>query len=314
MRLFRRIAARLRDAGYRRALEKMLRGEIAGRTPKALFGGISDGYWYWLNTEGYRESPSLRGILPAMPDDDVQEQFTGTKGDAVMQEGFDAYRLFRDQYESRVGPLARCEAVLDFGCGWGRIIRFFIKDLEPSKLWGVDPVEKMIELCTSGNRWCNFRTINARPPGPFHDNTFDLIYSFSVFSHLSQEMHKSLLAELTRILKPGGLLIATTRHRTFIEFCDTLRNRPDIDTVHPGTRISAGAFPDTRRTLSDYDSGRYCFSQLVHGGEWSYWGEAAIPRQYVLEHWTPGLEFLDYLDDQAQCVQSVIVMRKPRGG
>ena len=297
---------------YRFTLKKILNSSpIADKQINELFSGISDENWYWLHTAGYRSSPALRRILPATPDEDVQLMFTGSSGDTVMREGYIAYKLFRDLYTRYIGPIDQCTNILDFGCGWGRIIRFFMKDIEPSKLWGCDPVEKMIEICKEQNKWCNFDLINTRPPSPYADNTFGLIYSFSVFSHLSEEMSDNQLAELTRILRPGGMLVVTTRSREFIEYCARLRERKDLDTLHPGPRSSAAAFLDTEQSLADYDSGRYCFSQLVHEGEWSYWGDTAISKKYVLENWTKSLTFLDYVDDQKNISQNAIVLKKP---
>lgn len=296
-----------KGVAYRVALERILNDAIAEKTPNQLFSGISDDFWLWLNTEGHT---SLKNIIPAMPEEDVQLGFTGAKGHSVLREGFSAYRLFKQCYEDHVGPIAHGNRILDFGCGWGRIIRFFLRDVEPSRLWGCDPVERMIDICKNDNPWCNFKIINTRPPSPFEDDTFDLIYSFSVFSHLSEEMHNVLLTELNRILRPGGLLIVTTRRRNFIEHCAEMRKRSDLDSLHEGPRSSASAFPNTRECLSEYDQGRYCFSQLVHEGEWSYWGEAAIPKDYVLKHWTRSLTFLDYVDDHRRCTQNVIVMKK----
>src|SRR5262249_49125760 len=171
----RRIIDRASFAGgvaYRIALEMLLHGAIANKMPNELFAGISDDFWFWLNTEGCRKNPALRSMLPAMPDENVQLMFTGAKGDAVLREGFAAYRLFKALYENHVGPIAQCHNILDFGCGWGRIIRFFLKDIEPSRLWGCDPVENMINICKNNNKWCNFTNINTRPPGPFQDDTF----------------------------------------------------------------------------------------------------------------------------------------------
>src|SRR6266850_951076 len=91
-------------------------------------------------------------------------------------------------YESHVGQLKECRRLLDFGCGWGRIIRFFLKDVEPSALYGVDPVEDMVSLCRTDNRWCAFEVSPRRPPSRFPDGHFDLIYAYSVFSHLSEEV------------------------------------------------------------------------------------------------------------------------------
>jgi SAM-dependent methyltransferase len=297
---------------YQAALKMILSDSSTDKAPNETFSGISDDFWFWLHTEGYRSSPVLQSILPGMPDENIQLMFTGNKGDLVLNEGFSAYKLFKNLYASYIGPIDQCNSILDFGCGWGRIIRFFIKDIAPSKLWGCDPVEEMINICKEQNRRCNFKTIDAKPPSPFQDETFSLIYSFSVFSHLSEEMQKDLVAELSRILKPGGLLIATTRSRNFIEDCAKLRRRKDLDSVHEGPRSSTSAFLNTQECLSDYDSGRYCFSQLVHEGEWSYWGEAAIPKDYVVHQWTQALTFVDYIDIYGGLAyQSIIVMRKP---
>ena len=46
------------------------------------------------------------------------------------------------------------------------------------------------------------------PPLPFDDGFFDLIWAISVWTHLTDNA-LSWLAEMHRILKPGGLLIAT---------------------------------------------------------------------------------------------------------
>jgi SAM-dependent methyltransferase len=297
---------------YQAATERIIRmGEIENKRPYEIFSGITDEHWYWLHTEGYRRNPILHTILPGTPAEEIQLRFTGSKGDIVMREGYHAYRLFKGLYARHVGPINECDNILDFGCGWGRIIRYFMKDIEASKLSGCDPIPQMIDICVKQNKWCSFTKVNTRPPGPYRDNMFDLIYSFSGFSHLSEEMSDRVLAELTRILKAGGMVIVTTRSRDFIRYCAALRKRKDLDTLNIGPRSSAAAFMDTNQSLADYDSGKYCFSQLVHGGEWSYWGDTAISRKYVLDHWTRSLNVVDYLDDQKYSSQNAIVLTKP---
>jgi hypothetical protein len=124
-------------------------------------------------------------------------------------------------------------------------------------------------------------------------------------------MHRICLTELTRILKPGGMLMVTTRRRDFIEFCAELRKRADLAAVHPATKVSAAAFLNTEESLKRYDNGEYCYSQLVFKGDWSYWGDAAISKQYVLKHWTGRLRFVEY--SQSQYAQDFIIMQKPTG-
>jgi hypothetical protein len=80
--------------------------------------------------------------------------------------------------------------------------------------------------------------------------------------------------------------------------------------LHARPRSSASAFLDSAGALADYDAGKYCFSQLVREGEWAYWGETAIPKDYVLHHWARQLVFVDYVDDPGCCSQKVMVMTK----
>jgi len=46
---------------------------------------------------------------------------------------------------------------------------------------------------------------------------FDFIYAFSVFTHLSESGQVAWLAELSRILRPGGYLLMTTHGEAFAE-------------------------------------------------------------------------------------------------
>jgi SAM-dependent methyltransferase len=311
-----RIAQRIADStrlsdgiAYRVALEALVTA-ASHKVPMELFHGISDGFWFWLCTEGYERHPSLQAVLPGLPDETIQLNLTGSQGEQVLREGFRAYVLFKGLYETHVGPLAQCDNVLDFGCGWGRILRFFLKDVEPSRLLGIDPMKEMIEFCTLSNKWCRFEIMNRRPPTRFADKMFDLIYAYSVFSHLPEKMHEDWLLELGRILRPGGLLVVTTMSREFIVHCDALRKDKRLHTYPDGIKISAMSFPDVKQSLADYDRGLYVYTSHGHSGDWDYWGDAAVPKGYVLSRWTQYLTVLDYIDDRTRCPQNVIVMKK----
>jgi SAM-dependent methyltransferase len=286
------------------------RADAAGSaTPYQLFHDVSDRLWFYLNTVGYRRSERLRRVLPALPEQETQLRFTGMAGDDTLYEAYTMYALCKRLIERHVGPLANVGNILDYGCGWGRVIRFFLKDVEPSKLWGVDPFAEVLDLAKQTNRWCTFEQIPTMPPTSLPDGAFDAIYLFSVFSHLSEDAHLRLLAEFKRLLRPGGLVIATTRPREFILHCAELRSRTDLP---PHLQGGARSFPDTEAALTAYDRGEFCYSPSGGGDllEESFYGEACIPRRYAENRWGEHFTILDFVDDRALLPQAVVVAKK----
>jgi SAM-dependent methyltransferase len=288
----------------------------AGKNHKELFHGINDDYWLWLNTEGSRLSADLRALLPGLPKDKKLEYAAVTlKGEENLLYGFQVYQSFKRIYEKHRGDLSRCDSILDFGCGWGRMIRFFLRDVSPATLWGVDPWKEFIEAARETNKWCHFDTIEPLPPTSFEPGSFGLIYCYSVFSHLSEDVHKRWLAELSRILKPGGLLIATTLGRDHIEWISQLRTpAPTSETDSERLAVNKDAatlFPDHQQALNDYDKGSFCYSAYAdYKIAGLPWGDACIPKQYVLKHWGEFANVLEYVEDRQVCDQNVIVATK----
>jgi SAM-dependent methyltransferase len=284
--------------------------EKPGSNPKDWFAGISDETWFWMNTTGRTRRRAIAELVPQMPEVSLQENFTGYSGDSTLREGFDAYRIFKKCYETHVGPIQSCSAVLDFGCGWGRIIRFFLKDIEPEKLIGIDHSEDAIRASKNTNKWCRFTLIEPYAPTSLPQESFDLIYLYSVFSHLPEEMHWAWLKEFHRLLKPGGMLIATTRARDYIQFCKSLRDDPQLNAKPDWLKRSARTFLDVDAALAAYDKGQFCYAPLGADGRWSFWGEACIARAYVQNHWKELFDVCEYIDDREACPQNVIVVRK----
>jgi SAM-dependent methyltransferase len=286
------------------------RSKRRGTSPKDWFSGVDDDIWFWMNTQGRRRFKSIAAIVPGLPDATLQATYTGNAEDATLSEGFTVYRICKRLYESHVGTLAKAR-VLDFGCGWGRMIRFFLREVPPARLIGVDFSAEAIEACRATNRWCDFRLIDPQPPTLLDAGTFDLIYLYSVFSHLPEEMHWALLYEFHRLLSPGGLLIATTWPREYILHCKSLRESPDIQNKPHWQSLPATVFKDTKASLSAYDSGGFCYEEFGVDGLWSFWGEACISREYVERRWTETFHVLEYIDDRKVCAQNMIVARKP---
>jgi SAM-dependent methyltransferase len=99
--------------------------------------------------------------------------------------------------------------VMDFGCGAGRTLKHFLPDAAHAEFWGVDIDSASIELLRDTvSPPLNLIRSDYMPPLELESASFDLIWSISVFTHLTDNSLPWLL-ELHRLLKPGGLLIAT---------------------------------------------------------------------------------------------------------
>ena len=100
--------------------------------------------------------------------------------------------------------------VLDFGCGSGRLLRQFLDEARLAEFHGSDIDEEMVSwvrkhLCPP---IADVRVNREQPPLDYPDDHFDLITALSVFTHIADGWSDWLL-EIRRVLKPGGLLIAT---------------------------------------------------------------------------------------------------------
>jgi SAM-dependent methyltransferase len=104
--------------------------------------------------------------------------------------------------------LSQFESILDFGCGCGRVIRY-LSSYSAIKIYGTDCNEDAIRWCDENLDFAVFSSNLLAPPTRYRDHSFDLIYAFSVFTHLTEELQIRWIQELHRILKPNGYLIIT---------------------------------------------------------------------------------------------------------
>jgi SAM-dependent methyltransferase len=109
---------------------------------------------------------------------------------------------------ARSGPrIEETGALLDFGCGCGRVIRHW-RELD-ADVHGSDLNGAAVAWCTA-NLPFSFTRNGLAPPLPHPDGTFDLVYALSVFTHLPEELQLAWAGELRRVLAPGGRLVLST--------------------------------------------------------------------------------------------------------
>ena len=96
--------------------------------------------------------------------------------------------------------------VLDLGCGTGNSQNLF-KSKKVNIEWvGLD-IENSPEVAARTTQSDDFYTYDGVTI-PFKENYFDLIYSNQVLEHVRQP--EKLLADVYRVLKPGGYFIGST--------------------------------------------------------------------------------------------------------
>jgi len=105
----------------------------------------------------------------------------------------------------RVLDLPRGADVLEIGCGGGSGLRSLSALLAPRRLAGIDIDRRALARCEAGRETY---LADARAM-PFADATFDLVFDFGTLWHIARPA--DALAEIARILRPGGRLVYETR-------------------------------------------------------------------------------------------------------
>jgi SAM-dependent methyltransferase len=273
------------------------------------FGKSTDEAWLATLLATVQERVQDGLTFPGFPSVETQQNFVGSANEQALQEANTFYLLVKNSCQTLGIPLARKSNILDFGVGWGRIIRFFLKDVAIDGLYGVDVDPEIVATCRSIGVPGNLSRVEPTGALPFKDDTFHVVYAYSVFSHLSEPAHLFWLQELSRIIRPGGLFVATTQPRQFFSFCESLQGKTHDFGWY---RTLAEAFPDPSRALAEYDAGQFVYAP-TGAGEYrdaSFFGEAAIPRAYVQRVWTRHFKFRNFIDGGDKLWQSQIVMQK----
>jgi len=191
----------------------------------------------------------------------------------------------QDVLAKRNVQLAANQAILDFGCGCGRVTRYW-RGATQARVCGSDYNPNLIDWSKGYLRFAEFQLNELSPPLSYVENEFDVVYAFSVFTHLTEDLQTSWMTELARVLKSGGLLVFSTHGDRYIH------------------------------RLNESERRRFAAGQLVVRDDVSTPGSNACsayhPMTYVRDHLAGQLELLDFHPEGARGNphQDLYVLRK----
>lgn len=103
------------------------------------------------------------------------------------------------------------DSVLDVGCGTGTLALMLNSQLGQANVHGIDASPEMISVAkkkaAKAQADVDFR-ISLIEAIPFPDASFEVVTSSLMLHHLSDELKRAGLAEIRRVLKPGGRFAA----------------------------------------------------------------------------------------------------------
>lgn len=202
--------------------------------------------------------------------------------------------------------------VLDFGCGVARQLLQLTRNYPNVNAFACDANPDNIKHVRSAFPKVDTYANAFDPPLRYEDNTFDLVYSVSTFSHFSPGDARLWLAELRRITKPNGLLCLTINSTTSVDWVhrrglhlDYTKEKLLKDGFWYQVDESAWYRKKAEDAVSTFGSGTVSETRPT--------GNMYFSPQYAKEFFEAAeLEFLALAPGVIDRMQDLVVSRKPQ--
>jgi SAM-dependent methyltransferase len=192
------------------------------------------------------------------------------------------------------GGMAATQRIVDWGCGCARIARHFPEPHRRKFLgFDIDPVN--VAWCRDHVRGMRFEHCAVEPPLVLEDNSVDVLFAHSVLTHLAEDRQDRWLAEIRRVLRPGGLAFVTVLAELswYARYWPTGRT-PEAIAAYLSTGFVDHGWQKDVGVDSDCPG---AYVQVSHGFD------------YVSRHWSRFFEIVDWIDGFAD-MQTLVVLRK----
>jgi SAM-dependent methyltransferase len=199
--------------------------------------------------------------------------------------------------------------VLDFGCGVARGLLHFTRDYPAPTYYACDIDDTSIDFIRRNYPQVQASVTRFSPPLPYEPETFDMIYSVSVFSHLNMEDQIVWLKELARVTRVGGSCFLSTEGLVSLKY----RAR-ELEADEPTLRqrlLQDGylyrEYDDWRENVRRQNTLRV--TSLMVGVERSY-GTTVLTPAYIRQHWpAAGFEVRDIVEGAVDR-QDLVILRR----
>jgi len=235
--------------------------------------------------------------LPATED---RENYAGARHFEYWLSGLRDYLNIKNNLHRHCCYFDNNFSIYDMGCASGRVIRHFLCQERGLELWASDINSNHVEWVKKYlDRDIKIFQNNSLPHLPMEDNYFNLIYAFSVFTHIDA-FEAAWLLELKRILKPGGFAYLTIhsdntwammRDGCAIPIYEALLTNPDFS-------------PDLLKSNLPKEKVVYRWTN-----ENSYRANVFHDIEYIKDTWGKYFEILEILR-AGHFYQDVILLRK----
>lgn len=262
----------------------------------------------WIATNGVLDAPELFArFYPRVPPENLRRTSCGgpTEHTHLVSSINDLERLVQLWELYAAKPFTAIDGVLDFGVGCGRVLKWFAKNLEPSRCHGVDVRQACIAWLQEHYPG-TYSRCSTNPPLPFPDDSFDLVYALSVFSHLNLDSNRKWLAELVRVCRPDGRIILST-HGAFTLFVIMNSEEHQAHMRVPRER-AAQLLRELPRSNFAYHRIEPENVSVLEGPEDDY-GQAFFNETFVLNEWKAGVELLGCVPVTQNWLQDFFVLK-----
>lgn len=262
----------------------------------------------WVQTVGVCQDESLGRFIPPFPPLKLRQITAAPDLPEFLWTGLVDMELFMTLYEKVVNHAnVDSQAILDFGCGCGRMVRFLNNYSDSYAIHACEVNPDHVNWCRANLNNIQTSRCDALPPLPYKDQMFNLIYGLSVFTHLSENNAIKWLSELNRVLKPDGILIVTIHGLAALNIIKNSTIHQQMFDLSPEiVKQTIENFQEEHFVYYKYDQNT--IESAKAGREY---GNTFIHPDYVYKNWAPmGFKVLEVIPGGLRAWQDLVVLQR----